>query len=81
MAVITGRIVHRGGLVLDVTDPRPILLLPFSTDSYFHPLVFVFVHDRYQSYKYEKYSREICYILDVIDRSGRKSRRKRVISP
>ena len=34
--------------------------LLYSTDSYFLPLVFVF-HDKNQSYKYEKYSREIIF--------------------
>ena len=46
---------------------------PYSTDSYLHPLVFVFVklsvvfHDKYQSYKYEKYSREICYLAGRVE--------------
>ena len=42
----------------DKTVPCLSCRLPYSTDSYFHPLVFVLVswvfHDKYQSYKYEK---------------------------
>ena len=37
--------------------------MSYSTDSDFYDFVFVFVsvfHDKYQSYKYEKHSREIC---------------------
>ena len=30
-------------------------------DSYLHLLLFVFNHDKYQSYQYEKHNREICY--------------------
>ena len=42
----------------------------YSTDSDFYDFVFVFVsvfHDKYQSYKYEKHSREICYDCDGDD--------------
>ena len=39
----------------------PTSWLPYSTDCDFHDFAFVFVfHDKYQSYKYEKHSREIC---------------------
>ena len=48
--------------------------LPRSTNSYFHPLVSVFIfQSKYKSYKFKKYSIEICWLTREV--SKKKSNR------